>query len=191
MKTFIKILLITLLSGASLLTFGQKDTLKVSPKLKDAFGKLHKTSDTTSNSSSNNDDSSDHGLSDGGSPGIVQSPGGPANPSPSNPGEIVVHADSRIDSLEHKHRKLKLKGYRIQVFMGSFAQCRDERSKFHKNYADIPSYQIQNSPDYTVRIGDYRNLVEAMASLKEIKRTYPGAFIIPDSIEPPKLNKNP
>jgi hypothetical protein len=102
---------------------------------------------------------------------------------------IVIQADSKIDSLEHKHRKSKHKGYRVQVFLGSYAQCRDERAKYQKSGILFPSYQIQNAPDYAVRVGDFRNIVEAMTALKDIKRNYPGAFIIPDDIEPPKLGE--
>jgi hypothetical protein len=102
-------------------------------------------------------------------------------------GQIEVHADPRIDSLEVKSRINKLKGYRIQVFLGSFAQCRDERVKFQKVTSELPTYQVQSTPDYAVRVGDFRNLVDAQIWLEKVKPYYPGAFIISDQIEPPRL----
>jgi hypothetical protein len=157
----------------------QKDTASVNPKLKDLFGKMKTT----------NPDSSTEDVQ-------IAGPGNGAGKTKSNndtvikgEGLIVIQADSKIDSLEHKHRKSKLKGYRVQVFLGSYAQCRDERAKYQKSGILFPSYQIQNAPDYAVRVGDFRNIVEAMTALKDIKRNYPGAFIIPDDIEPPKLGE--
>ena len=123
-------------------------------------------------------------------PGVSGGPGtGGGNVQKIGDGIIVIHAEAKIDSLEHKHRKAKLKGYRIQVFLGSYAQCRDERAKYQKSGILFPSYQVQNAPDYAVRVGDFRNIVEAMTALQYIKRNYPGPFIIPDDIQPPKLGE--
>jgi hypothetical protein len=167
------LLFLFFLLGSELL-LAQQDSTKPSPQLNKALDGLLKKST--------------------GKDTIVTGPNsGPGNgnvPSASNrEGKIVIHSDSKIDSLEHKHRKAKLKGYRVQVFLGSYAQCRDERAKYQKSGLTFPSYQVQNAPDYAVRVGDFRSLVEAMTALNDIKLKYPGAFIIPDDIEPPKLGE--
>jgi SPOR domain len=169
-KTLIYTLFLFSLLFAGNRLHAQQDTVKPSSGLAKALGNL--------------------GKSTGRDTAIARETSGPGDMSSSQgEGKIAIHADSKIDSLEHKHRKAKLKGYRIQVFLGSYAQCRDERAKYQKSGLTFPSYQIQNAPDYAVRVGDFRALVEAMSALAEIKLKYPGAFIISDEIEPPKLGE--
>ncbi len=180
-KTAIYSLLILFLVLGNNTVRAQKDTTKVKPGLREALGKGLKT-----NSATGEKDTIWHPKG----PGVAAGPGnGGGNVQKTGEGKIEIHAEAKIDSLEHKHRKAKLKGYRIQVFLGSYAQCRDERAKYQKSGILFPSYQVQNAPDYAVRVGDFRNIVEAMTALKDIKRNYPGAFIIPDDIEPPKLGE--
>ena len=108
------------------------------------------------------------------------------------PGDITIHASSKIDSLETKLRgKTELKGYRIQVFMGSFADAKKERNNFINLGLGISTYLPQNPPDYSLRVGDFRTQMEASKYLEKIRIHYPDAFIVPDRVEPPRFPKRP
>lgn len=101
------------------------------------------------------------------------------------PGVIVFESPSAIDSLEHRMRgRVDIKGYRIQVFLGSYSEAKNFRAKFLTTGIPIPAYIQQNTPDYVVKVGDFRNLLEANKYFSEIKQQYPGAFIVADKIEP-------
>ncbi len=100
------------------------------------------------------------------------------------PGVIEFETPSAVDSLEHRMRgRVDIKGYRIQVFLGSYAEAKNFRAKFLTNGIPIPAYIQQNTPDYVVKVGDFRNLLEANRYFSEIKQQYPGAFIVADKIE--------
>jgi hypothetical protein len=106
------------------------------------------------------------------------------------PGKITVHSHGDIDSLERRLRgKTELKGFRIQIFMGPFAQAKTERSNFINLGLGLSAYMPQNPPDYSVRVGDFRTQLEALKYLEKIKPHYPGAFIVPDKVEPPRFSR--
>ena len=49
---------------------------------------------------------------------------------------------------------------------------------FKKNYEDTKSELIFETPNYKVRIGEYKDINVAAQSLEKIRRIYPGSFII-------------
>lgn len=106
------------------------------------------------------------------------------------PGLIEFRTAAAIDSLEKRSRgKLEIKGYRVQIFLGSYNDAKNSRAKFLNLGIPIQAYINQNTPDYVVRVGDFRNLLEANKYFSEIKQQYPSAFIVADKIEPSRLTK--
>jgi hypothetical protein len=100
--------------------------------------------------------------------------------------EFVV--SGRIDSLERAKRgKTEIKGYRIQIFLGPFAQAKTARANFVSLGFGYAAYMPQNAPDYAVRIGDFRSRLEAMEAIEKIKAHYPDAIIVADRVEPPRF----
>jgi len=107
-----------------------------------------------------------------------------------NPGTITVHCPNAIDSVEkHMRGKNELRGYRIQVFLGNMTEAKSIRQKAMTAGLNQTAYIVQNAPDYAVRLGDFKSLIDAQLFLIEAKKIYPGAFIIADKIEPPRLPK--
>jgi hypothetical protein len=49
---------------------------------------------------------------------------------------------------------------------------------FKKNYEDVKSELIFETPNYKVRIGEYKDINVASQSLEKIRRIYPGSFVI-------------
>ncbi|MFY7971778.1 MAG: SPOR domain-containing protein [Flavobacteriales bacterium] len=111
---------------------------------------------------------------------------------PLTPGVITVHCPHAVDSVEkHLRGKNELRGYRIQVFLGNMTEAKSIRQKAMTMGLNQTAYIVQNTPDYAVRLGDFKSLIDAQLFLLEAKKTYPGAFIIPDKIEPPRLPRLP
>ena len=110
--------------------------------------------------------------------------------------QLPVSQDARIDSLLKRHiamnkRMNGTEGYRLEVFFASGLKAREEamnvKTEFLTKYPDVQAYMIFQSPDFKVRVGDFRTKNEALALKDRIKKTYPNAFIVKDIIQFPKL----
>lgn len=102
--------------------------------------------------------------------------------------------DARIDSILQLHVLQNQKfhmvpGYRIQIFKESGNNALDSalvvRARFSARY-NIPVYITFNEPYYRVRVGDFRNQIDAIRFLMHIKRWYPLAWEIKGEINFPK-----
>jgi hypothetical protein len=87
-----------------------------------------------------------------------------------------------------------MEGFRIQIFRSSNRGAREESNKvmaeFVINFPDITPYQKYAEPGYfVVRAGDFRTRVEGSKSLYQIRKKYPNAYLVPDIINFPDLNK--
>jgi len=118
-------------------------------------------------------------------------------------GRIVVIQDGLIDSVLYHYEALRLKimenpdnkaipGYRIQVFfdsgLNSSDRARQARDEFLLTYPEIPAYVGWKSPNYRVRIGDFKTRLEAEKTLQLIIIDYPNAWVIKDEINFPAMN---
>lgn len=111
------------------------------------------------------------------------------------PENINISADSRIQQLIDKHVQLNeiqasIPGFRIQLFIGSGNFSRNnavtEKQKFDSRFSQDKSYLIFNTPNYIVRVGDFRTRLEAEAYRHKILSIYPEAYIVRDDIALPK-----
>jgi hypothetical protein len=68
--------------------------------------------------------------------------------------------------------------YTIQIFYGSLNEADSIHNDFRENYKDVKSELIFETPNYKVRIGEYKDINVASQSLEKIRRIYPGSFII-------------
>jgi hypothetical protein len=114
-----------------------------------------------------------------------------------NPGKVEYVADARIDSLISRHRSISenkgtIDGYRIQIFNASGTnskkQANDVKADLMQKYPEIESYVIYQAPNFKVRLGDFRNRMEAQKVLNDIKKEYSSAYIVKDEINLPSLN---
>lgn len=107
------------------------------------------------------------------------------------PGDVIIHQDERIAALmtDFARRKHILKGYRVQIFLGSDRENGSKRIRreFLMKHIDIPAYEDYLAPNFRVRVGDCRTRIEAAHLLQAIKAEYPGAYVVPDEIEMPRL----
>jgi hypothetical protein len=106
---------------------------------------------------------------------------------------LVMNADQRVLKLQQQYIALnKIKqsssGYRIQIHFGNEREkAKDIKTKFLQAFADIPAYDSYQSPNFRVRVGDFRSKLEASKYLKQISATFPSSFIVNDNIKYPRL----
>jgi len=118
-----------------------------------------------------------------------------------NPDSLMVESeiiqDARVDLLVKKHIQINqainaMDGYRIQLFSDSGNNSKTAaqavQDEFLVKYPETGVYLTFKSPNYKVRIGDFRTRLDAQRFLNEIAVDYPNAFIIADQINLPKVN---
>ncbi len=105
------------------------------------------------------------------------------------PGKITVKADSAIVQLEKSNRKFKdIKGYRVQIYLGSVEQVKAERNKYLSLGLPYSVYSKQIVPEQALLVGDFMSRMEMEKNLEVIRRYYPKAFGVLEAIEPPKFS---
>lgn len=111
-----------------------------------------------------------------------------------NKGSLNVDQDSRIEKLMKKQREVyaadnTMNGYRVQIFMeiGNEAIRHAEATKhsFMNAFPELPVYLTYDQPYYRLRVGDFRDRVEAEKYLRLIKPKFSLAFVTADIINPP------
>lgn len=86
-------------------------------------------------------------------------------------------------------------GYRLQIYFGSGEKAHTQATKIKTDFlASNPgtkAYLLFKSPDFIVRVGNFRTKSEALKFKKSLLNQYPNAFIVADEIAFPELIKNP
>ena len=106
---------------------------------------------------------------------------------------LVMLADAKVLTLQRKYVELNRikqssQGYRLQIHFGNERdKARDIKTKFLQAFPDIPAYDSYQSPNFRVRVGDFRTRLEATKYLKQISSSFPSSFIVSDNIKYPKL----
>ncbi len=109
---------------------------------------------------------------------------------------LEVKQDPRIDRLlqnyiEQSKRREGTEGFRLEIFFSSGTKAREEalrkKTEFLRNFPEETAYMSFQSPNFKVRVGDCRTKNEALKLKEKIRSVYPGAFIVTDMIQFPKL----
>lgn len=104
-------------------------------------------------------------------------------------GTVRITTDPGVDALMDQYTGVKdeLKGYRVQIFLGTREQANPLRAAFLQKNPDVPAYLSYLAPNFRVRVGDLRDRREAEKLRLSLKDAYPGAYIVQDDIELPRL----
>lgn len=82
-----------------------------------------------------------------------------------------------------------MSGFRVQIFMEIGNEAVDHangvKKEFEELYPELPIYLSYEQPYYRLRVGDFRNRVEAEKYLRILKPHYSLAFVTADIINPP------
>tara|TARA_Y100000768_G_C23687926_1_gene545435 strand:- start:249 stop:629 length:381 start_codon:yes stop_codon:yes gene_type:complete len=79
---------------------------------------------------------------------------------------------------EYSKRVFESTFYTIQIYYGGLEEADSILEDFKENYQEIKSNLIFETPNYKVRIGEYKDINIASQKLEEIRRIYPSSFII-------------
>jgi hypothetical protein len=110
--------------------------------------------------------------------------------------KLPITQDPRITDLLIRHSQINQRrhgtdGFRLEIFFSSDNKAREQSSRvkneFNLVFPDIPAYVSFQTPNFKVRIGDFRNKSEALKAKATIASKYPNAFIVKDVIRFPEL----
>ncbi len=113
-------------------------------------------------------------------------------------GSLEIKQDPKIASLLFKKVEVNKsnssqQGYRIQIMSAAGANSRDKanmaKAEFLTEFDDVEIYIVYKSPDFKVRLGDFRTKLDAFNYLQNIIEVYPHAFILSDNVNIPLLKK--
>jgi len=95
-------------------------------------------------------------------------------------GKITIEQDKKItDLLEiYKTSNENSESYRIQVGFGSYAEAQKIQSEVEQDFPDLPSKIDFDSPTYRVRVGRFKNKLDAERKFKEVRQKYPDAMLL-------------
>lgn len=110
------------------------------------------------------------------------------------PGKVDIIQDGRIAHLIAKHIYIgengKLEGYRVQIFYDSGNNSKNrafaKKGQFIAQYSE-GAYLSFQTPNYKVRVGDFRTRMDAEGFKVKISGTFPDAFVVKDEINYPDL----
>jgi hypothetical protein len=112
-------------------------------------------------------------------------------------GHVQIIQDEKVDLLVSKHIQINQnrkgeEGFRIQIFFDSGNNSKTKAESiyegFKAKYPDVGAYLSFKSPNYKVRVGDFRSRLDAQRFLNEIITEYPNAWIIADMIKLPNVD---
>lgn len=109
-----------------------------------------------------------------------------------------VKQDESIEKLLQAHRQVNknqrgIEGFRVQIYTdsGNRSKLRTDRmkSEFDSRYPHVNSYIDYVEPNYRLRVGNFRNRLDAHRFLKQISSSYPLARVVADRINFPALTE--
>jgi len=111
-------------------------------------------------------------------------------------GNVTVSMDPKIENLIKQEGQIippatspQLTGYRIQLFFDDNKGKVDEaRSKFLSLHPKVDTYLNYNSPNYFLKVGDFRTQMEAEKVKATIDAQFPTAFIVKEKINLPRVD---
>ena len=101
-------------------------------------------------------------------------------------GKVTVHQDAAISALlgsvyvkdenETEPKVLKSRGYRVQVYAGNNSrvarqEANDMAELIKTEFPELPVYAFFQPPRWLCRVGDYRSIEEADASMRRLRAT--------------------
>jgi hypothetical protein len=99
---------------------------------------------------------------------------------------VTVHQDAAISALlgsvyvkdenETEPKVLKSRGYRVQVYAGNNSrvarqEANDMAELIKTEFPELPVYAFFQPPRWLCRVGDYRSIEEADASMRRLRAT--------------------
>lgn len=105
-------------------------------------------------------------------------------------GSLVIHFDRGVESAIQGYiaqvTEEKPKGFRVQLCSESGNNAKTIangiKSQFLSKYRDVPAYLIWESPNFKVRVGDFKTRLDATLFWKQIQDQFTQSYVVMDQI---------
>ena len=96
---------------------------------------------------------------------------------------VKINQDSKIEQLVAIKKALDSERYNaqyfaIQLYYGNYTAAKNIAQEFSEKFEEIETSLVFETPNYKVRVGRFKDINKANILLEEIKRIYPGAFLL-------------
>ena len=96
---------------------------------------------------------------------------------------VQINQDSKIEQLVAIKKELDSERYNaqyfaIQLYYGNYTAAQNIVRGFSEKFEEIETSLVFETPNYKVRVGRFKDINKANILLEEIKKTYPGAFLL-------------
>ena len=94
-----------------------------------------------------------------------------------------INQDSSITKLlklrtEYNKKVFESSFYSIQIYYGDLKEADSILKVFSEEFEEIETSLIFETPNYKVRVGNFKNIIDASKNLESIKRKFRSAFIL-------------
>jgi len=97
-------------------------------------------------------------------------------------GKVTINQDPRIAKLIAYKSELNQsnteKRFSIQIYNGTLEGAENAEKEFQEKFDDISCNISFETPNYKVRVGKFRNRLEADRYLMKVREEYPSAFLL-------------
>jgi len=96
---------------------------------------------------------------------------------------VQINQDSKIEQLVAIKKELDSERYNaqyfaIQLYYGNYTAAQNIVRGFLEKFEEIETSLVFETPNYKVRVGRFKDINKANILLEEIKKIYPGAFLL-------------
>ncbi len=108
-------------------------------------------------------------------------------------GRVLMSDSSKTNHLLEVYKQINearksIPGYRVQIhFGGEREKAKEVKSKFLSQYHQVQAYESYQSPNFRVRVGDFRTRLEAINFQKKISANFPAAYVVQDLVSLPEI----
>ena len=94
-----------------------------------------------------------------------------------------INQDSSIYKLlrlktDYNKKIFESSFYTIQIYYGDLKEADSISKAFSEEFKEIKTSLIFETPNYKVRVGNFKTIIDASINLEKIKRKFRGAFIL-------------
>ena len=98
-----------------------------------------------------------------------------------------INQDSSITKLlklktDYNKKIFESSFYTIQIYYGDLSEADSILKVFSEEFNEIETSLIFETPNYKVRVGNFKNIIDASKNLESIKRKFRSAFILKNDV---------
>ncbi len=96
--------------------------------------------------------------------------------------------EAQVEQYRATAAKAKTKGFRVQLLSLNGPQAKDEAQKarllFQRSWPQHAAYMVWDSPNWKLRVGDFRTRLDATLFWKQVYLQFPQAYVVMDEVKP-------